>query len=1705
MARLGDSRGLGGVVARKLGLACVLAMVLVGVLGASQAPADTLSSDALLRSSALQGSGVHADAEVCASEALSTAFGTAATSGSVPANGTNCHPITSALLDDVLSIHVLAPGSYVAWKVVDGTGASVCQGFSYYGEEECRLHGEAPWRLHVSGNESEPASYTASARRLNAPTGCSPLGEPAEYSFTAPSLSGTIGGVLGAQCYTFTREAGAADGAYWMRTLRTSGTLGPRWRVVDPSGSVACSGTTSYAYSNCPLLAFGQFALIVDDQGGEGQGGYRLTAKLTSAPTGCSEFGSTAFGAVPLTGTLASGAIDCRSLSGLAASDRIEVKTNGAASWVIVDGGGQEICQGQYAQTYDCTMSGVPGWQLLIFGPEGSSSTPYSIAVHRLTSPQGCSSLGAPAEYSFTAARINGSIAGGLDGSCYTFSRAAGEEDGAYWFRTVRTAGTLSPQWHVYGPNGAQECSGTDATSYSRCSLQASGTFTVVVDDSGNANPGSFFLTGKRITAPSGCSTLPSTAFEAAPVSGDLSVAGTIDCYAIPGVSASDTLDIQKTSQARWTLVDGSGQTICDSGFSGTSVCRLSGTSGWHLLVYDAYGNAAGTYSLVVHRVTSPEGCASLGAPAVYSFTAPRINGSIGSALGAQCYTFNRSLGEDDDSYWLRTFRTSGTLAPRWRIFDPSGSIACTGSSGPTNYSQCVLQAAGQYTVVVDGETNTATGTYFLTPRRTTSPAGCATLPSPTFGLKTFLGNLSTSGKIDCYSLPAAVGDQLSISTEGSVNQMTVVDATGQVICSQIAVSCTFSGTPPYSLLFSSASTPGTGNYTFSATCQNVPCGQSSTTVTDTVPNRVGAGDQTSLLVRGHDLELMEKITLTNGATHLSGELQEAATDGRSVEARFNLSSATPGPWDLEGTFIDGTHRLLPGAVTVEAVRAPSAVVQIVGSSAFRIGRPTTVSLQVTNTGNVDGIAVPVTLDGLPESATVAPQFTMLQPEGAGGPNTTQTPVPFNQTANANTEGGTVSVPLILARLPAGRSTTLNYQITVPTPTNYALHASTGQCLVAPNRDPATGSNPTGSPDCLGSIGKLMIDVVPGGSCVNGITKEVAAHYAANLAIGAAVQAKGGSKMYSPPSLLGWGLTAAGCAADLWAPTKIIKLFAKAASIGNALLQATVNCLGSNSDSTLNQQAVASIDPNYIEGPAGNGAQHFISGESASPYRILFENLSTASAPAQSVNITDQLDTTKFDPATALFTSIRFGSTTYDLPLPQSSIDETIDLRPAQNLKVHVTADVSPTGVVEWKLQAIDPETLEPPTDPLVGFLPPNKKPPEGEGSVAFTVMPKSPTSGSVLSNKASIQFDDNPVIETPTWTNTIDRGAPVPTIAAEGLSNPATAKVSWGGTDDASGIQQWDIRVSKDGGPSTVWQTTTEVGSATFTATEAGTYAFRAVARDGAENTGQTSLTSIALAPAGPQTAPTNTAPPTITGTAVEGSVLSEHDGTWTGSPSSHSYQWQRCDSAGGSCSGISGAVGQSYALASGDVGSTIRVVETASNAVGPSAPATSAQSGVVQAQPHPTTERPPETGAKVTDQGPVPGPGPGGGSTGARSGVASFARVKMGKGYVDVPITCSGSASSTCKITAQLVIVEELRGHKMVITSAKRKRTVVLASKSITLAGGQTATIRLTLNATGRALLARLHRLVVKLDVTPAGASRIVRSVTLVAPHKK
>jgi hypothetical protein len=76
---------------------------------------------------------------------------------------------------------------------------------------------------------------------------------------------------------------------------------------------------------------------------------------------------------------------------------------------------------------------------------------------------------------------------------------------------------------------------------------------------------------------------------------------------------------------------------------------------------------------------------------------------------------------------------------------------------------------------------------------------------------------------------------------------------------------------------------------------------------------------------------------------------------------------------------------------------------------------------------------------------------------------------------------------------------------------------------------------------------------------------------------------------------------------------------------------------------------------------------------------------------------------------------------------------------------------------------------------------------------------------------------------------------------------------------------------------------------------------------------------------------APGNTTPPAISGTAKVGSTLTVSNGTWTGSPTSYTYQWQRCSSS--TCTNIAGETKKTYAVTSTDAGHTLRAVVTATN----------------------------------------------------------------------------------------------------------------------------------------------------------------------------
>lgn len=109
----------------------------------------------------------------------------------------------------------------------------------------------------------------------------------------------------------------------------------------------------------------------------------------------------------------------------------------------------------------------------------------------------------------------------------------------------------------------------------------------------------------------------------------------------------------------------------------------------------------------------------------------------------------------------------------------------------------------------------------------------------------------------------------------------------------------------------------------------------------------------------------------------------------------------------------------------------------------------------------------------------------------------------------------------------------------------------------------------------------------------------------------------------------------------------------------------------------------------------------------------------------------------------------------------------------------------------------------------------------------------------------------------------------------------------------------------------------------------------------------GSTTLASLPTGAIIPQP-PANASPPTIAGTAVNVQTLAAAPGSWTNNPTRFTYQWQDCDASGTSCTAIAGATASTYTLALSDVGDTIRVIVTATNAGG-SGKATSGQTAVI------------------------------------------------------------------------------------------------------------------------------------------------------------
>ena len=297
---------------------------------------------------------------------------------------------------------------------------------------------------------------------------------------------------------------------------------------------------------------------------------------------------------------------------------------------------------------------------------------------------------------------------------------------------------------------------------------------------------------------------------------------------------------------------------------------------------------------------------------------------------------------------------------------------------------------------------------------------------------------------------------------------------------------------------------------------------------------------------------------------------------------------------------------------------------------------------------------------------------------------------------------------------------------------------------------------------------------------------------------------------------------------------------------------------------------VNSLDPNEIVGPAGGGANQYVTANQPLSYTIFFENQSTATAPAQDVTVTTTLNP-NVDLSMFELLSIGWGSEVLNVPAGLTSYSTRVSYVQPNTGKT-ILVDVSAaldfrTRTLTWTFTSLDPTTLDTPSDPLAGFLPPDNSTGQGRGYVSYTVDPVAGlASGTVINAAASVVFDKNAAISTQTWTNIIDAGPPTSTVAPLAATQTTPSfLVSWSGHDDpnGSGIASYTIYVSIDGGAFTPWMNTTAT-SAEFEGSPGHTYAFYSIATDNVGNVQALptliETTTVLVAPtltiAGPSTA---------------------------------------------------------------------------------------------------------------------------------------------------------------------------------------------------------------------------------------------------------
>jgi hypothetical protein len=579
-------------------------------------------------------------------------------------------------------------------------------------------------------------------------------------------------------------------------------------------------------------------------------------------------------------------------------------------------------------------------------------------------------------------------------------------------------------------------------------------------------------------------------------------------------------------------------------------------------------------------------------------------------------------------------------------------------------------------------------------------------------------------------------------------------------------------------------------------------------TIGSIYPASGGNTGSVTLKITGSNLQTGATAALVKGGQQIQSELALLRPDGNEMNAIFELGGAAPGAYDVVVTNPDSSTLRMPAAFNVVAGGAPNVWVNISGRSAIRTGTATNFSITYGNSGNVDAYAVNVFLS-FPQGVSyteIAKFIAGAHAPNLSPPDTTGLPTTYTDSTTGITylelmlpvitAGGSGAIPIQLTASPSVSSTFELQAFTYPVSfDSYAtLQAAAAGTLQNPQTrqmssaldaafgvpvDAAGGGggggggacvslDPAKAAACLQDTINLALTLagISGTSNCIGVGVPAALGLIANavsVGMGGPLSAsQAGLTMTQVWSQVG---TAIAACAGVLVPEAALALGALQALLQLPQLFADCSQIAQPCPQPPTPvQPVNSLDPNDKTGPQGALQGHWVLGSQPLSYTLSFENdPAKATAPAQQVVITDQLNPAKFNLKTVQLGAMGFGNTVVTPPPGSTNYSTTVDMgavASVADLKVNIQGSLdTATGLLKWTFSSIDASTGGPPQDPSAGFLPPNTAgvAPAGTGSVVFSVRPKAGlANGSKVTNQASVVFDTNKAIPTPIWHNLI-------------------------------------------------------------------------------------------------------------------------------------------------------------------------------------------------------------------------------------------------------------------------------------------------------------------------------------------------------------